>query len=282
MAPKKPDQAQLKIKESGDGEFELSHDDELESDAEADQAEECCDPADETPETPKPKRNSKKAASQTKSTPPPTAPLAGTQTRHLYPFNVRYAADLLQLYGFVDGQAYTADEIKHVLIQNGYTEFEEMAPEFHRSEATNTLVITIKGSRKGATLIPGRLLRQIEGCFRATYLRFGTEDRLVVYRNVAGAFAVGELPMARRVGAVSCDLPLSAEVDGVTWDLAYDLHSHHLMGAFWSTTDDANERLRGVTFGVFSWKGGIDSWLFRRFTGQGFEDLSYHEVVHLG
>lgn len=77
----------------------------------------------------------------------PAAPAAAS--KHTYPFNVRYAAEFLDLMGFVDGQAYGDAEIKDLLIQNGYTEFADIEPAFHKSEATNTLVITIKGSKKG-------------------------------------------------------------------------------------------------------------------------------------
>lgn len=72
-----------------------------------------------------------------------------TPQQFTYPFNIRYAAEILQLTGFVDGQPYTSDQIKEVLVQNGFTEFQDVQPDFHHNAATNTLVITIRGSRKG-------------------------------------------------------------------------------------------------------------------------------------
>jgi hypothetical protein len=51
--------------------------------------------------------------------------------------------------GFTDGQDYNTQQIKELLIQNGFTEFREMEIDLHHAEATNTLVITIRGSRKG-------------------------------------------------------------------------------------------------------------------------------------
>lgn len=80
---------------------------------------------------------------------PASKPASAPGISFTYPFNLRYAAGFLDLTGFVDGKAYSAAEIKQVLIQNGFDEFQEVDPEFHRSDATNTLVITIKGSRKG-------------------------------------------------------------------------------------------------------------------------------------
>lgn len=95
----------------------------------------------------KTKGNQAKAASSTPAK--PAAPPAAHGSRYTYPFFVRYAAEILDLTGFVDGHEYIDAQIKELLIQNGYTEFADVEPAFHRSEATNTLVITIKGSKKG-------------------------------------------------------------------------------------------------------------------------------------
>lgn len=74
-------------------------------------------------------------------------------------------------------------------------------------------------------------------------------------------------------------MPLALTEGDAILDLVADLHSHHEMGAHWSRTDNYHERLRGIVFGVFSWAGGTDSWRFRRFTGEAYEDLPYETVV---
>jgi len=124
------------------------------------------------------------------------------------------------------------------------------------------------------------LLTLIEDMFRTTYTLFGTEDRLLIFRDGSGRLHPERPEMERRTGYVQGDIDLNREVAGDWWDLAYDLHSHHVMGAFWSSTDDANERLRGIAFGVFSWRQESGpTWLFRRFDGKSFVDLPYSEVV---
>lgn len=226
--------------------------------------------------------------------------------KHVYPFNVRYASVILDLAGFVDGQAYTDDQIKELLIQNGLTEFRDVQPSFHMNDETRTLVITIQGSKKGAlidlsnlvkaaanlvfkqsppkvlaTRLPEHLLRMIETRFRETYAQFGTEDRILVYADEHGNLGAVTPQWTRNRAFVAGDLPLSMELDGRFWDLAFDLHSHHTMGVFWSGTDDANERLRGPVYGVFSWRGNRPAWLFRRWVNPQteFEALRYSDVV---
>lgn len=130
-----------------------------------------------------------------------------------------------------------------------------------------------------AAKIPAGLLRAVEKHFICTYEVYGTEERLLIYQDGAGILLVTLPRMERSAGSVQGDVALTMVRDGTEWDLVMDLHSHHVMGAFWSSTDDANERLRGIAFGVFSWQAGLFAWLFRRFTGQGFEDLPYEAVV---
>jgi len=81
---------------------------------------------------------------------PAPAPAAGGPAGFTYPFNIRYGAEVLDyLIGFAEGHTYSEADIKTLLIQNGFTEFQDMDPAFHHSAATNTVVITIKGSKKG-------------------------------------------------------------------------------------------------------------------------------------
>ncbi len=214
------------------------------------------------------------------SPPAPAKPPEPAPT-YTYPFHIRYMASPVDLVGFVDGQAYTAVELKDVLVHNGFTEFKDIEPDFHHNDETNTLVITIRGSKKGAGIqIGAQALRLIEAAFKLTYATSGTEDRLLIYRNAStGAPAVAR-PEARasRFG-VECDMHLAVVRDGQIWDLAFDLHSHHVLGAYWSSTDNWWERLRGITYGVFSWKDGQDIWLFRQWDGHGFIPRAYDEVV---
>lgn len=196
-----------------------------------------------------------------------------------YPFRVRYAAGMLDLVGFVNATEYKPDEITDLLIQNGFTEFANMKPEYVLNQATGTLVITIAGSKKGSAIRSlESLFSDIEKVFKATYAQQQSEDRYLIYRSEDGDLWSVYPPSKRTAGEVECDIPLTIIVSGVTYDLAYDLHSHHLMGVFWSPTDNANECIRGVTFGVFSWIDQ-DTWLFRRFTGQDFVDVPVTEVL---
>ncbi|HYG60723.1 MAG TPA: hypothetical protein VD902_21825 [Symbiobacteriaceae bacterium] len=126
------------------------------------------------------------------------------------------------------------------------------------------------------------LVEQIEYVFMVTYVRDQTEDRLLIYVGQDGRRKIVRPEMRRTRASVQGDVQLTIQDDdGALLDLAFDLHSHHLMGAFWSGTDNANERIRGPIFGVFSWKDNTPTWLFRRFTGE-FTDLAYEEVVSGG
>lgn len=151
MSEDKPRQEQLDL-DGMDPEPEGQED--AERDPEAGEPEEGCAPADGA-ETGGSKRKRTKADSKTSPTPTPApapraaASPAASKTTFLYPFNVRYAAEIIDLSGFVDGQLYTEEQIRDLLIQNGYTEFQDIEPAFHLSTNTNTVVITIKGSRKG-------------------------------------------------------------------------------------------------------------------------------------
>ena len=113
---------------------------------------EACESAECEPGDTRQAAGSKRAGGKKTTTPAPKpTPTAPTSERTFtYPFNVRYAAECLDLTGFTDGYAYTESQIRDILIANGYTEFADVEPAFHRSEATNTLVITIKGSKKGS------------------------------------------------------------------------------------------------------------------------------------
>lgn len=131
-----------------------------------------------------------------------------------------------------------------------------------------------------AAKIPRAVLTRTELTFLSTYLRRRTEDRMLIYADDQGNHQVVRPEASRQRGSVTCDVPLTIEQHGHLWDLVFDLHSHHVMGAFWSGTDDANERLRGPVFGVCSWQGCWPPvWLFRRFDGHEFVELSAQEVI---
>lgn len=223
------------------------------------------------------KTEKKKDAAASAAAPPKPPEPPPTYT---YPFHIRYAAQMLDLTGFVDGHNYTAGQIKDLLVHNGYVEFQDVQPVFHHHQDTNTLIITIKGSTKGgARPLTRAVLAQAEMKFKGTFQAHGSEDRILVYRNARGEVAMVHPPADRSAAQVRCDLPLAVHTEGQLWDLVADLHSHHVLGAAWSPTDDANERLRGIVFGLFSWRGGQNTWLFRQWDGQKFVALSYGEVV---
>lgn len=131
--------------------------------------------------------------------------------------------------------------------------------------------------------LPLAVLALVESAFYAAFLTYGTEERILVYASTEGKLHP-VCPEGRRSrGSVECEVPLAIEREGSVWGLAYDLHSHHVMGAFWSGTDDANERIPGVVFGVFSWQPGRAGWLFRRWDRlAGFQELTREEVVDHG
>ncbi len=282
-------------KDTNQPEFEINTEggapeEEEQLDEEQEEGEPECEPEEASGKGDKPKKaQAKVKADHTSATPAPatktttTVPAAQSWT---YPFSIRYASEILwNLTGFVDGRAYTADEIKEVLIQNDFFEFRDTQVEFKYHAESNVLLINIKGSVKGGQaaeagvkLTPA-LLEKVEEFFAGMYALHGSEARVLVYRNEAGALVPVVPPQDVTRGSVRCDVDLSVVQDGHIWDLAFDLHSHHEMGAFWSPTDSANERIRGVTFGVFSWKGGQRTRLFRRFTGHDFEYLQVAEVV---
>lgn len=274
------------------------------------EAESCEEPGGDCGNGEEKEAGGKGKADQAKAAVPAPAPqpsklILPAKTRFMYPFNVRYAAGMLDLAGFVDGQEYTGPQIKELLIQNGYTEFADIEPEFHHAQATNTLVITIRGSVKGGfagilrglverftrsphdhleapvSLMPATLLRKIEGRFLDTYREWGAEDRVLVYVDENGNLGAVFPEWTRHRAFVAGDVPLSFELNGHFWDLAFDLHSHHIMGISWSRVDNANERIRGPIFGVCSWRDGHPAWRFRRWLNPevGFEDLSYADVV---
>lgn len=135
------------------GDREL-HDPEEEQDTEETMEGGACEPEGCEEEPAGKDKGKKKQTKATTTNPAPAAPAKPAPattpaTRFMYPFNVRYAAEILDLTGFVDGQSYTEGQIKDLLIQNGFTEFADIEPSFHLSAATNTVVITIKGSKKG-------------------------------------------------------------------------------------------------------------------------------------
>lgn len=123
-------------------------------------------------------------------------------------------------------------------------------------------------------------LERIQNLFKRTYEKEGTEDRVLIYRTESGGLLMVYPKAKREPGMVECDVPLTVIHKGKLYDLILDLHSHHIMGTFFSATDDANERIRGVIFGVFSWKDGVDTWRFRRFNGADFVDVGIEEVVN--
>lgn len=128
-------------------------------------------------------------------------------------------------------------------------------------------------------LLTPKQLERIENLFKATYAKDKTEDRVLLYRSESGGMMMVYPPARRAGGMVECDLPLTVVHKGKLYDLVLDLHSHHEMGAFFSQTDDENEHIRGVIFGVFSWKDRVDTWLFRRFDGTSFVEVKPEEVV---
>lgn len=211
----------------------------------------------------------------------PAAP--AVEERYRFPFTVRYGLDSVELLGFVDGQEYTKAQVKELLVSHcQLPEFGKPHMDLLYHAETNSFIVSALLNKKGALgTIPAALLLQTQDLFKETFAKHGTEDRLLVYRNEKGELWAVQPPMKRSVDEVEILGALQTTVihEGQTWGLMADLHSHHHFGAFWSEDDDENEYLRRVVYGVFSWQGGQDVWLFRHFTGTELVPLHYAEVV---
>lgn len=111
------------------------------------------------------------------------------------------------------------------------------------------------------------LLKTTEKIFKNTYNKNKTEARVLIYKCLGckGKYVLVIPEQDNTSIGTKSDIDFNFMDDdtGYMYSLVYDLHSHHLMGAFFSSTDNANEMIPNIIFGVFSW-ATKNEWLFRK------------------
>lgn len=197
--------------------------------------------------------------------------------------SVRYG--VMNLYaelGINHDKEYSKSELIKILNENGYFEFNDKSTEFAQHSTDGTLVIIIKGSSKGmSSHFPYSKLKSIEEFFKAVYTMNNSEARALVYLEdyYKLDYLVKLPPQINNVTSTTSDIEFNIQENGKKYHLVMDLHSHHIMGAFFSKQDDANEMFRNIIFGVFSWKFYKGEWKFRIFDGKEFKYLNINEVM---
>ena len=118
--------------------------------------------------------------------------------------------------------------------------------------------------------------------FMIHYSATGSEARALIYRNVETKELKVEFMNENTTPTACIGSPDMFWNNNIDWPLYADLHSHHIMGAYFSATDDEHERVRNIVFGVFSWKDGKCKWVFRYFDGEKFVGVSEQWIKNLG
>ena len=119
-------------------------------------------------------------------------------------------------------------------------------------------------------------LKEIEQYFKSCA---PLEARALIYKLKESNEYKIILPLAKNTSySTTSDIDFTHFDNKGIWDLAYDLHSHHTMGAFFSSTDDNDDRdvatlAPSCIFGVFSWKCDDDTWKFRTIENGQFKPL---------
>lgn len=195
----------------------------------------------------------------------------------------RYGAmNLYAELGIRHDRTYSKDQLIELLNKFGYFEFNSKNTEFSQHQKDGTVVITIKGNSKGFVTpkIIVQDLEQIEQTFKNVYQNNKTEARALIYFNQDNRDYLVIYPEQKNtIGSTTSDLEFNIKVGEKDYYLVVDLHSHHKMGAFFSPQDDESEKFRNIVYGVFSWYGNINKWLFRYFDGKKFINLQKWELL---
>lgn len=132
------------------------------------------------------------------------------------------------------------------------------------------------------------LIKMAEMRFKNIYDTNESEARLCVYMdrkmgvNKLRAFRVADNFKSTATSVVgSPDMFFRNDTD---FPLILDLHSHHTMGAYWSATDDAHEKVQYIVFGVCAFADCEHDtpceWKFRYWNGSEYITLdSVDDVI---
>ena len=201
------------------------------------------------------------------------------------PFGFAFGPQRLDVVpGAVNGEEYTLKQIKNLIIKIGINELKAPDASLHYIKDENIFVLTNILQKKGASTLSAASISKIEARFLSTYIVNETEDRALVYKNKHTGqerlfFPDNLKTMVSLEGAPEMFLG-----DNLDWPLHADLHSHHILGGIPSKTDDENEQVRGIIYGIAHWQH-IDtmiSWNFRMWNGNGYEQLDRFEVISYG
>lgn len=198
------------------------------------------------------------------------------------PFGFAFGPQRLnEVPGAVNENEYSLKEIKELLVNIGINELRAPDASLHYIEDENIFVLTNILQKKGAGTISAGSLNKIEAHFLATYIANKTEDRALVYKNVHSGKEKVCFPENKKTLASLEGSPEMYFKNNLDWPLHADLHSHHVLGGTPSKTDDENEQVRGVIFGIAFWNNNQTNimWNLRKWTGERFELLNNDEVI---
>ena len=234
-----------------------------------------------TAETKKPAKKSQAKKTETKKAEPKKEEVE----KFTFPFGFQFGPTplkseyLQKALEFVPGQEYTIEQVKEKL-SRAVLELQAPDASVHYIKDKNVFVLTNVLKKKGAGELPAALIESVQECFMKAWLDKGTEERISIYKCVLdNKFLLISYPGKKTSVSVENEIQMYYE-DDLDWPLFADLHSHHVMGAYWSSTDNANEQIRGIIFGVCSWPSGNKfEWKFRKYDGENYIDLGVDEVV---
>lgn len=128
--------------------------------------------------------------------------------------------------------------------------------------------------------IPIKLIRDFQAYAKAVYNANKTEARGLVYINVENnKDYLIETSTTNTAISATMDVNLAIEREGKTYYLCADIHSHHVMGAYFSEQDNADDKIRNIVYGVYSWKDHFLQWKFRYWNGTEHISLSFEEAT---
>jgi len=202
-----------------------------------------------------------------------------------FPFRYQFGKDILnedvlrKQLGFKDRKEYTKAKVKE-LLSRAVLELQIPDASVEFLPERNTFILSNVLKKKGVGIISASSVVKIQETFFQTWFDFGTEERALVYQNVHTNEEKIIFPnIIKEVGYLegSPDMFYKNDLD---WPLVADLHSHHVLCGTPSKTDNDNEQVRNILFGIAYWKsGGKILWHFRKWDGQGYVPLSCAEVT---
>ena len=199
----------------------------------------------------------------------------------------RYGA--MNLYvelGLDHNNTYSKQDLIKLLNENGYFEFTDKNCDFSQHDSDGTVVITIKGNSKGnIPLLPFSVIDFVSMYFQEEYHKNKSEARVLIYisdKSNKDSFQDFIIKIPKQVNTTHStisDIELNFYQNGTLYNLTHDFHSHHVIGAYFSSQDDFAEQFKGVIYGVFSWAHNINKWLFRKKIRNGWVFIDAKDVV---